>query len=101
MFKVIFNHNGQEIEIQCNINEGIKEILKKYETKTNIDKVFYLYNGENINKELKVEEIINQNDKKSNEMKVLVIDTNIPTPNGVLIELKEIICPKCNENVII
>ena len=34
-------------------------------------------------------------------MKVLVIDTNIPTPNGVLIELKEIICPKCNENVII
>ena len=101
MFKVIFNHNGQEIEIQCNINEGIKEIFQKYEAKANIDKVFYLYNGENINKELKVEEIINQNDKKSNEMKVLVIDTNIPTPNGVLIELKEIICPKCNENVII
>ena len=101
MFKVIFNHNGQEIEIQCNINEGIKEIFQKYETKTNIDKVIYLYNGENINKELKVEEIINQNDKKSNEMKVLVIDTNIPTPNDVLIELKEIICPKCNENVII
>ena len=34
MAKAIFSYKGTETEIQCNINEKMKEIIKRYETKT-------------------------------------------------------------------
>ena len=33
MAKVIFNYKGVEKEIQCNINDKIKDIIKRYENK--------------------------------------------------------------------
>ena len=37
MAKVIFSYKGIETEIQCNINDNIKDIIKRYETKIGID----------------------------------------------------------------
>ena len=37
MSKIIFNYKGTEIEIQCNINEKIKEVIEKYANKVGID----------------------------------------------------------------
>ena len=92
MLKVIFNYKGIETVIQCKIDERMEEVLNKYKSKINIDNIYYLYNGNKINKENKLEEIINNEDRSLNIMKILVYDIN---------EIKEIICPECNENVII
>ena len=72
MLKVIFNYKGTETLIQCKIDERIEEVLNKYKSKIEIeiDKVYYLYNGNKINKENKLEEIINNEDKRINKIKI-------------------------------
>ena len=101
MLKVIFNYKGTETLIQCNIDEIFEEILKKFKSKIEIDNVYYLYNGNKINKENKFEEIINNEDRRINKMIILVYDLIGKENNKNIKEMKEIICPKCNENVII
>ena len=99
MLKVIFEYKGQEILIQSKIDEIFEEVIKKYKSKIWINNKYYLYKGNNINKENKLEEIINNEDKRLNIMKILVYDLN--EINNNKIEIKEIICPECNENEII
>jgi len=103
MLKLIFNYKGLETVIQCNIYEEMEEVLKKYKSKMEIeiDNVYYLYNGDKINKENKLEEIINNEDRRINKMVILVDDLNEKEDNNNIIETKGIICPECNENVII
>ena len=102
MAKVIFNYKGIETEIQCNINDKIKDIFKKYETKIgkDISKLYFIYNGNKINDNLNLKEIINEEDKRRNIMNILVNENNeiIIKENKIS---KEIICTKCNENILI
>ena len=105
MAKVIFNYKGVEKEIQCNINEKIKDILKRYANIVEVDisKVYFIYNGNIIDdNNFIINEIINEEDKRRNIMNILVyenIKTTIIKEN--IIKSKEIICPKCNENILI
>jgi len=101
MLKVIFNYKGTETAIQCNIDEIFEEIIKRYKSKIEIDNVYYLYNGNKVNKEKILEEIINNEDRKINKMIILVNDLIEKEDNKNIIKMKEIICPECNENVII
>ena len=103
MLKLIFNYKGTETVIQSNINERMEEVLKKYKSKTEIEinNVYYLYNGNNINKNNKLEEIINNEDRRLNNMKILVYDLNEKEDNKNIKEIKEIVCPECNQSVII
>ena len=50
MAKLIFSYKGIQTEIQCNINEKIKNIFKKYINKIGIDisKLYFLCNGNKI-----------------------------------------------------
>ena len=100
MLKVIFNYRGIETVIQCQINETIEEIIKKYKSKIEINNEYYLYIGKKLNENNKLEEIINNEDKINNKMIILVYDIN-EIENNEMIEIKEIICPEYNENVII
>ena len=81
----------------------MEEIIKKFKTKigNEINNEYYLYNGNMINKNNKLEEIINNEDKENNKMKILVIDIDETNDDNNLEEIKEIICPECKENVII
>ena len=104
MAKVIFNYKGIEKEIQCNINEKIKDILKRYANKVGIDisKVYFIYNGNIINdNNIILNEIINEEDKRRNIMNILVNEINKTIIKDNIIKSKEIICPKCNENILI
>ena len=101
MLKVIFNYKGTETVIQSNMNERMEEVLIKYKSKTEINNVYYLYNGNNINKNNKLEEIINNEDRRLNNMKILVYDLNEKEDNKNVKEIKEIVCPECNQSVII
>ena len=80
MAKVIFNYKGIETEIQCNINDKIKDIFKKYETKIgkDISKLYFIYNGNKIDDNLNLDEIINEEDKRRNIMIISVNENIIP-----------------------
>ncbi len=56
--KIIFTFNGIKTTIQCNKNEKMRDILKRYGTKVEIDinKIYLLYNGNKVNEELSFEE---------------------------------------------
>ena len=103
MANVIFNYKGKETIIQCNLNEKIKDILKRYTNKIEIyiSKLYFIYNGNKINDNLILNEIINGEDKRRNTMNILVFENNEAIIKENQIKSKEIICPKCNENILI
>ena len=103
--EVIFNYEGIETTIQCNINYKLEEIINKFLLKINPSgnrlNLIYLYNGEGIHKELKFHEHANELDKSRNKMNVLVdkIDEDKINKNEII--SKDVICPICKENILI
>ena len=76
MSNIIFVFRGIETTIQCNIEEKLKDIYKRFETKTklgiDISKLYFLYNGNNIDVNLSFKNIINKVDIKTNTIKILI-----------------------------
>ena len=102
--RIIFTFNGIKTTIQCNKNEKMRNILKRYATKIQIDinKVYLLYNGNKLDEELNFEELANKEDKLMNMMNIILYEINKSTIIEEKIKKsKEIICPKCKENILI
>ena len=99
MPEVVFSYKGQEIHIQCDSNEKLKDIINRFATKIQIDisKIYFLYGGKNINKELEFNQITNKEDKQRMKINILVNEINNPILNDVIIHSKDIICPICQE----
>ena len=78
MSKVIFNYKGIETIIQSNLNDKMRDIYKRYETKIekDISNLLFLYNGNNINDNSALNEIINDEDKRRNIINILVNENN-------------------------
>jgi len=76
MVEVEFNYNGKKTTIQCNLNEKIKDIINKFIIKIekNLDDLYFLYGGAQINGELTFEKQANSEDKKRKLMSILVND---------------------------
>ena len=91
MSKVIFNYKGIETEIQCNLNEKIEDLYKKYETKIgkDISKLYFIYNGNKINDNKNLIKIINEEDKRRNIMNILVNENNEIILKDNIIKSKE------------
>ena len=104
MVEVLFNYNGIETIIQCNINDKMKDIINKYIIKTekNNNNIYYLYNGDKIKEELSFNEQANENDNKRKKMNILVYikEENINNKENI-IKSKDVICPECKENILI
>lgn len=101
MNKIIFNYQNHEISIQCNLDDQMKIIIQHFEQKLEVnhkDLLFY-YNGNIINENLKLSQLINSIDKERGIMNVLVYnkDDNQKKPNFQF--SKEIICPECGDNI--
>ena len=103
MSKIIFNYEGVYTTVLCEENEKMKEICKRYGNKILIDinNLYFLYNGNKINIELKLNEIINNYDKERKEVSILVINKNNTVVLNKEKKLEFPICPKCNENIIL
>jgi len=103
MMKVIFTYKRIETIIQSNFNDKIEDVYKKYGNKIGIDisKVFFIYNGNKINDNIILNNIINEEDKRRNIMNILVNENDNPIIKDNIVKSKEIICPKCNENILI
>ena len=104
MSKAIFNFKGEEVIIQCSMDEKMKNIYQRYSSKINIDlsKKYFIYNGNRINEEECYDQIINEEDRKRKVINILVYDNDDKT---IIYEntnqSKDIICPKCKENILI
>ena len=102
MTKIEFVYKGINTLIQCNPNEQMKNVIEKFITKAEIknpNSVYYLYKGEKINIDLKIENIITENDKIANEIKILVNLIEEPINTNSYQKSKYIICPKCQQHI--
>jgi len=75
MKNVIFDDNSTKIHIQCNFNDKMIDIFKKYSCKIRmpLDSLFFIYLGNKIDENLTLEQILdNNNNKESNEIKIIV-----------------------------
>ena len=99
--KVIFNYNGSEITIQCNINDKMKDIIDKFVFKAckKENNLYYLYNGNNINFDLTFDKQANDFDKNRKIMNIIVSNNDEDKNNEII--SKDIICPECKENALI
>ena len=83
------------------MNNIFEEIIQKYIDKTNLDinNIYFLANGRNINREDKLENIMSESDKRKNKIIVLVysINSTIHNENTNIKISKDIICPECKE----
>ena len=100
MVEVEFNYNQNKINIQGNMNDKFEEIIQKYINKTNLDinNIYFISNGNIVNKKDKLENIMSESDKRNKRIIILVysINSTINIENTNIKKSKDIICPKCN-----
>ena len=104
----IFNYKNSNTTVQCNGEEFMKDVYKKFESKNKIDKeidiskLIFTYYGNIIDENLTYNQVISGEDKKSNIMQIVVQDfDNGETSSEKIIKSYEIICPACEENAFI
>ena len=78
MSSIIVLYQGEEVIIPCNKDEKLKEILKRFALKANVEinEIYFVYNGNKVNEELKFDELANGEDKERNKMNVLANEIN-------------------------
>ena len=91
-----FSYNGSLTSIQCNKKDIMEDIINKYITKAelDIDKIYFLYGGKMINKELSVEKLTNEN---TIHIIVSDIEEKIHEENKELKKSNIIVCSECKE----
>jgi len=97
MAEVKFDFYGNIMIIQCNYEDKMKDIYKKYTTKIgkDVNELYFMYDGKKINNNnAKLEEIINDTNKNNNNMTILVQEYESKNSNTSS-KSKEIICPEC------
>ena len=100
MTEVKILYNGYQTIVQCESNEKLKEIFKRFKIKINAENkdIVYLYNGEII----KDENIILSQLSSEKIIIILSYDSNkMPTNINNLIKSDYVICPKCKESAIL
>ena len=101
MVELIFSYNQVQTIIQANLNDSFTSIIKKYVNKTKLDinNIYFVSNGQKIPNNKKVENIMNNSEKKSKRKIILVLTINstINNDNTNMIKSKDVICPICKE----
>ena len=74
MYLVEFELDGKNTLLQCRENELFENICKRFCVKVQIDfdNYYFLYNGKNLNKKLKLSQTINYEDRRRKKMIILV-----------------------------
>ena len=91
MATVIFSFEGKETYIQCLKEDKMNDICNKFSSKLgiNINMLYFLYNGNQINLQLTFEKQANSLDNKRNQMNILVYKH----------ENDGLKCKKCGESI--
>ena len=104
MVEIEFNYKGRIIIIQANPDDKMKDILQKIIIKTqkNIDDINCMYGENEINENMSFIELATSEDKQRKKMCIFVddkINKNKLEQNKNTKKAKNIICPKCKENI--
>ena len=101
MTEVTFLFEGAPIQILCQKEDKMDSICKKFATKIkgDVNNFIFLYDGNQINKDLNFEEQAGADDKKRQKMSIIAKnmnedDSSKENPNKIS---EEIICPECLE----
>ena len=88
---MIFNFRGEKIIINCTTTEKMRSICGRFASQINEDitNLFFKYNGNLINEELKFEEQANEKDKQLNSMNIIVEKENKSIINEKNVKLEE------------
>jgi len=101
MATAIFSYNGAETKVQCEKTQKMKDIIKSFGVKAQIDdvdKLIFIYGGNKLNSDLTFDEASNSMDRENNEMRILVFENEeAVTKIEGLVKSDNIICPKCKE----
>ena len=94
--EIKFSYKGYFTSILCNKSDIIKDIIKKYISKTELDinKIYFLCKGNIINNDLTVKELANEN-----IINILVSEIDVENTKQMK-ELKKsniIVCSECND----
>ena len=78
MVEVEFEYQQNKIIIQSNINDSFKTIIQNYAIKANLDinNIYFISNGQVINKEDKLENIMSESNKRNKKIIILVYNIN-------------------------
>ena len=104
MNQVEFNYNNETIIIQCNQDEKMKEIIKKFLSKCDdisSEEIIFLCGGNKLDEELTFAEVAKNIEKESGHIKILVNEVTKEEKSSFLKKSKNIICPECAENAFI
>ena len=100
MVEIEFIYKGEPVLIQCNKDEKCSAAFQKFYGKTllNPKSLVFLYSGDAVNIESNLSEIMNEHDKTTNKMIILVNqidDEDEEQKKEILVKSKDIICPIC------
>ena len=104
MALVEFVYNGNKTLVQCEIDEAMKDIIKRFLSKTEIkyENVDFFYDGKMLLEEnLSFNKIANELDKNRKQMNIAVINTDVSPYDSFLKKSEYIICPECKELILI
>ena len=96
--RINFLYMGKKEIIECYIDEYMDNIFKRYATKiqVDLDNLYFLCNGNVINPEDKLRNILKENENET--INIIVEELNKDEDEGInLKQSKHIICPICNE----
>ena len=98
--EINFILNGITKKMNCLLNQNMRDICNQFSLSEgiNLNQLQFLYNGNQVNLDLKLDEQLNSFDKERKIMTVLVYELRKSFMNNNSINIfntKEIICPKC------
>ena len=102
---VEFKYKGTPTKIYCKEDDAMYKICNKFISKTNLNEkeIYYIYDGREssqFDKGLTFNEMANSLDKTRKKMNILVEKSkNEGNTDEKLIRAKNVICPKCYENI--
>ena len=100
MVEVVFDFEQNQTFIQSNLTDSLETIITRFISKTKLDlnEIYFLSNGKNINTENKetIENIMTDSEKISKKKVILVYYIN-NQKNTNIIKSNDIICPTCKE----
>ena len=102
MVEVVFEYNHRNIPIQANLQDKFQVIIYKYLQKSpdfSLDtrSLIFTCNGFPLDPTKTVESHMLRDNKQTKKMIVLVNQTYVEKSKPVIIQSKDIICPKCYE----
>ena len=102
MVEVIFKFEGKTINILSEENEKMGNNIKRFISKAKINEnsVYFVYNGNELDKELTFSQQANKIDIDRKKMNILVneIEPSVIKENEII--SNEVICPECRESIL-